>query len=1529
MNQAAYIFWLISTVIIIDLGLLLTPGIMARKGHNPRNGLWLGALLGLLSSVLGIVFFVMVFDSIIQITDLSIGVETEDGLALVIEGPATAFGEESSIADDLEIGASLQFGIPFDVNFSVEDARSYELEFIRAILVGVVNFMGAGLVFNIVWRLIPAKSYADETGVLPEGENLKRNTVARKLRGQILRWHYNLATVVAIIALSALLWNIIKGTFTMTAIADTVDPSVLTRNHEFEGQDLSELDREQLGDIIIADDPDTGQAWISGERLRTLVGDYVLEIDAETARDIRSERLEEVLEDDQIFEDFPDEMTWAELGDDDQPGAVQASIDILGRNLSQDELSTVVYHVLTGMPQLANDFVEDADRQTLAQSVVDEILLARNEEGGLLYPRLAGQLVYEAVAALSDDELQALATETVPDAQLSAETDRAALELAVYNQLVVVPQTVTGESQEVRQESSAALLEDYLGTVLTLDELQQLLQDNFEAFTPATRRILAEKELRTADAERFVEIIGLNDPVRDEQVRNWAIAMLDYTSEGEADLEPLFSEDAIPALAESFVQNASGEDLATVKVIFRQDAIQIEEDVLPLDSLMLDEETTLLDQLVANIIASWDDETLFERAQPFLSSSERVSERLQDPDEMRSLMQRRLTLREAQIENLSNVLIIREALLVNYVSENPEVLRQILSDNFGLLSPATQRILAEKEIRTAGTERFLEIIGYEEGNAENPLYDFLLDPRFSYFDNDLVNDLANSFIRTDDKDILLGEVAGVTLQTILLEDYPQLAADLRAAAILALDDESLRETASDSLPAIQMVPFNQADFDRVLLEDTLLDYLVREPAVSLEGEAQSTARTTRQSLLESYLSETKPEEELRQFLRNNLENLRRNTLIALAESEVEAVGGDRAVLAAIGIDALPETNRMPDLAAEHINDFSDDELKSMAESFLRNSDYDAFLGNDGGSSIDGIVLNEFPELYQDVVQGADAADLSGFALQGAIQNYLGVSAVSAGRELTDEQTAAADALRDDLVNAFDGASDTALRRLARKELYTADTEHFLKDVGGASLDNLEIGIYELGNILADPNYGGLNAAQMRAVVRSEVVDSEPAADATLGDILGNNRTPLGSVERITYQELESNPVVVRRILVENVERDVLETLIEAEIVKPRVVRTWTLDTTVMNQLGIEDTVIAEVLGLQINIDEELVELNESRFELLKTDNPTVVQEMVDEYKANNPEEVDAIIANIEADNPDLSQVEQDALVTAAIEEEIEPQLKAELRFNAAEKEFRSWLSLDLITRTLSAEPELTGMRNAILGSLMVIFFTILVAFPIGVGAAIYLEEYATDNALNRVIQTNIDNLAGVPSIIYGLLGVAIFVRLMEPFTSGSMFGLTDPTTANGRTIISASLTLALLILPIIIINSQEAIRAVQPSIRQASFGLGATKWQTVWNHVLPYAMPGILTGTILAVSRAIGETAPLIVVGAATFIVSDPSGPFSKFTALPIQIYNWTKWPEDSGKAVAAAGIIILLLLLLSLNSFAILLRNRFERNLS
>lgn len=259
----------------------------------------------------------------------------------------------------------------------------------------------------------------------------------------------------------------------------------------------------------------------------------------------------------------------------------------------------------------------------------------------------------------------------------------------------------------------------------------------------------------------------------------------------------------------------------------------------------------------------------------------------------------------------------------------------------------------------------------------------------------------------------------------------------------------------------------------------------------------------------------------------------------------------------------------------------------------------------------------------------------------------------------------------------------------------------------------------------------------------------------------------------------------------------------------------------------------------------------------------------------------------------------------------------------ARLEFRSWLTPRFLTSPMSSRAEFAGVRTALFGSMWLVTIAIAFALPVGVGAAIYLQEYARKNFINTIIQMNINNLAGVPSIVYGMLGLAIFVRAMEAFTSGAMFGITD---TNGRTIMSAGLTMGILVLPLVIINAQEAIKAVPDSIRQAAYGVGATKWQTVWSHVLPNALPGILTGSILAMSRAVGETAPLIIVGASTFISIDPNGPFSKFTALPIQIYQWTARPQGEFHAIAAAAIIVLLTLLLTLNATAILLRNRFQQ---
>lgn len=258
--------------------------------------------------------------------------------------------------------------------------------------------------------------------------------------------------------------------------------------------------------------------------------------------------------------------------------------------------------------------------------------------------------------------------------------------------------------------------------------------------------------------------------------------------------------------------------------------------------------------------------------------------------------------------------------------------------------------------------------------------------------------------------------------------------------------------------------------------------------------------------------------------------------------------------------------------------------------------------------------------------------------------------------------------------------------------------------------------------------------------------------------------------------------------------------------------------------------------------------------------------------------------------------------------------------------FRYWMNPSFLGASQSSNALFAGIRSAILGSLLTITLTILVAFPIALGAAVYLEEYAKDNLLNRIIKTNIYNLAGVPSIIYGMLGLGIFVRVLAPITSGAIFGATgSDSSGDGRTVLSAALTLALLLLPTIIINAEEAIRAVPRTLRESGYALGATKWQVVAHHVLPASMDRILTGTVLAVSRGIGETAPLVLVGAATFLTKDPTGAFSRFTTLPIQIYQWTARPQAEFRNLAAAAIVVLLLLSLSINATAIVLRNKFR----
>ena len=241
----------------------------------------------------------------------------------------------------------------------------------------------------------------------------------------------------------------------------------------------------------------------------------------------------------------------------------------------------------------------------------------------------------------------------------------------------------------------------------------------------------------------------------------------------------------------------------------------------------------------------------------------------------------------------------------------------------------------------------------------------------------------------------------------------------------------------------------------------------------------------------------------------------------------------------------------------------------------------------------------------------------------------------------------------------------------------------------------------------------------------------------------------------------------------------------------------------------------------------------------------------------------------------------------------------------------SSISTDFFTKYSSSFPANAGIRAALLGTIWLMGVVILFIVPVGVATALYLEEYADRSRwYNRAIEVNIQNLAAVPSIVYGILGLAFLVR--------GPLGM-------GNVLMAGGLALGLLVLPVVIIAGREAIRAVPPSIREGSMALGATQWQTIWRQVLPAAVPGIATGVILALSRAIGETAPLIVVGAATFVAFDPSLS-SQFTALPIQIFYWVSQPQDDFKALAAGAIIVLMVLLLAMNAVAIYLRNRYEQ---
>lgn len=241
------------------------------------------------------------------------------------------------------------------------------------------------------------------------------------------------------------------------------------------------------------------------------------------------------------------------------------------------------------------------------------------------------------------------------------------------------------------------------------------------------------------------------------------------------------------------------------------------------------------------------------------------------------------------------------------------------------------------------------------------------------------------------------------------------------------------------------------------------------------------------------------------------------------------------------------------------------------------------------------------------------------------------------------------------------------------------------------------------------------------------------------------------------------------------------------------------------------------------------------------------------------------------------------------------------------------LSWEFITSLPSRFADQAGIKTAWAGTVWVMILTTIISFPLGVGAGIYLEEYGKKSKWSSFLEINIANLAGVPSIIYGLLGLEIFVRVMKM----------------GNSILAGSLTLALLILPIIIVSTREAIKAVPDSIRAASRALGASKWQTIWNQVLPASFGGILTGVILAISRAVGETAPLIVIGALAYVPFVPSSPMDEFTVLPIQIFNWVSRPQEEFIINAAAAIIVLLLITFVLNGIAVYLRYRWQKKLN
>ncbi|WP_228845388.1 phosphate ABC transporter permease PstA [Phototrophicus methaneseepsis] len=477
---------------------------------------------------------------------------------------------------------------------------------------------------------------------------------------------------------------------------------------------------------------------------------------------------------------------------------------------------------------------------------------------------------------------------------------------------------------------------------------------------------------------------------------------------------------------------------------------------------------------------------------------------------------------------------------------------------------------------------------------------------------------------------------------------------------------------------------------------------------------------------------------------------------------------------------------------------------------------------------------------------------------------------------------------------------------------------------GADLNGLDE--TQLAQILVD-QLGGRTLVLIRDELSPIAADSFTSAD--LADLFPNGAVPEGyedaTVADVRALDSEEQFTVWRDLIVLNTSKDQLLNIINDEIVGLEVVGSWPLLEAIFNyepsaettaRLGeIPGEIAAAEAELETHLSEEgsLAEAQNALADARRDQADSETIASLREEARNQEARTVSLQSTIQS-----LQAEQEALEDSSVVSEVEANWP-----NARIIRFQSWLDTQFITTQMSSTPADAGIRGAILGSLWLMVVVIIFALPVGVATAIYLNEYASDTFVNRLIETNVRNLAGVPSIIYGMLGLAVFVRVLEPFTSGALFGIDG---GNGRTIMSAALTLGLLVLPIIIINAQEALRSVPNALREASFGMGATQWQTIWKIVLPAAMPGILTGLILSVSRAIGETAPLIVVGASTLLFTDPNGPFSKFTALPIQIFNWTARPQDQFRDIAAAAIIVLLIIVIALNSVAIVLRNRYAR---